>query len=235
MKQRLLVFGLALACGAVPVTDASGQRWPAVSLDATAGLGASSGGGNFRSRGAVALDALFGIRLRPAAGSGLLAGLSAGLQGPIHGGDDCLIAPGGGGCVPHFPLFYSAGALVGWERAGARGPSVRVLAGPAYYRADEGGRALALQGRLDLATPALFHIALVASLRGAVLPDFRGDALACHMQEMPRVRRTSGVAPCLDCGTADRQVSARMPKRVLSPSPSSGSRRSSPTGGRAAG
>ena len=101
---------------------------------------------------------------------------AVGAQGPPDSGDDCILTPSGG-CVPDSPLFYSTAALLGWEIARGRGPSARALAGPAYYRADEGGASLGLQGRVDVATTALLHVALVVSARGAVLSNYRGDAL----------------------------------------------------------
>ena len=161
-----------LACVfAAPV----GAQRLAPSLDVSAGF--STGiAGDFEARGGVAFEVLPALRVRPAPSGAILAALATGMQGPLASTDDCVPRPAGG-CVPDFPLLYSAAALLGWERAGPRGPSLRILAGAGYYRADEGGAALGLQGRLDVATPPLLHVALVASVRGAVLPNFRGDAL----------------------------------------------------------
>ena len=88
------------------------------------------------------------------------------------------IAPRGG-CTPAYPLFYSVGALAGWQWGRGRDASVRALSGAGYYRAvrrDGGGGTIGLQCRIDLATAALWRVALIGSLRGAVLPSFRGDA-----------------------------------------------------------
>lgn len=145
------------------------------SLDVSAGFGAGVGG-DFEARGGVAFDAVAGLGVGPARRGPVVAALAAGMQGPLGSSDDCVPAPSGG-CVPDFLLLYSAAALLGWERANARGPSLRVLAGPGYHRADEGGAAFGLQARLDVATAPLLHVALVASVRGAILPNFRGDAL----------------------------------------------------------
>jgi hypothetical protein len=166
---------LLIACVLARPDSAGAQRRPLFSLDASAGFGTGAGG-EFRDPAGFALDALAGVRVRPAPAGAIVAGLAAGMHGMPSSGDDCLLMPSGG-CVPAFPLFYSAGALLGWETASASGPSLRLLGGPAYYRADEGGAALGLQGRLDMTTPALLHVALVVSVRGAVLPNFRGDAL----------------------------------------------------------
>ena len=171
--MRLCTFFAPLvACAlAGPV---SAQRL-APSLDV--GLGFGTGlGGDFEARGGVAFEALAGFRVRPAPGSAVVAALAAGMQGPLGGSDDCVPHPSGG-CVPDFPILYSAAALLGWEKASARGPSFRMLAGPGYYEVDEGGGTLGLQSRLDVATAPLLHVALVAWARGAVLPRVRGDAL----------------------------------------------------------
>ena len=166
MTQPHSFLALLIACGLAWPTSAEAQRRPTLSLDASGGFGTGTGG-EFRDRAGFALDALAATRVRPAPAGAILAGISAEMQGMPGSGDDCLLTPSGG-CVPDFPLFYSAAALLGWEAAGVSGPSLRLLGGPAYYRADEGGVALGLQGRLDMATPALRHLALVVSVRGAV-------------------------------------------------------------------
>jgi hypothetical protein len=173
---RPSVLLLLTACVLVRPLHVGAQQRPALSLEASVGFGVGDGS-EWRNRAGFALDGLVGLRVRSAPGGAILAGLAGGMQGMPGSGDDCLLTPSGG-CVPDFPLFYSAAALLGWEAARASGPSLRVLAGPAYYRADEGGAALGLQGRLEVASPAWLHVAVVASVRGAVLPNFRGDALA---------------------------------------------------------
>jgi hypothetical protein len=175
VTRSLCFHALLIACALARPTTASAQRRLPLSLDATVGFGTGAGG-EFRDPRGFALDALAAMRVRPAPAGAIVAGFAAELQGMPSSGDDCLLTPSGG-CVPDFPLFYAAAALLGWEAAGGSGPSLRLLGGPAYYRADEGGAALGLQGRLDVATPAMLHVALVVSVRGAVLPNFRGDAL----------------------------------------------------------
>ena len=152
-----------------------GAQRVAPSLDVTVGIGTGVGG-DFEARGGIAFDALAGLQARTARRGTVLAAVAAGVEGPLVSTDDCVPRPSGG-CVPDFPLLYSASALLGWERARSRGPSFRVMAGPGYYRGDAGGAALGLQGRLDVATAPLLRVAIVASLRGVVLPSFRGDAL----------------------------------------------------------
>jgi hypothetical protein len=152
------------------------ERMP-VSLEASAGYG-SSRGGLYRDRPALAVDATLGWRISRTARGFMVLALSGGMHGNGSESDICVPAAGGG-CVPAHPLFYSLGALAGREWGRGRGASARVLAGPAYYRAfgsDRGGAGTTgLQGRVDLATPAPWRIALIGSLRWAVLPNFRGD------------------------------------------------------------
>ena len=175
MTRPVSFLALLIACVLARPTSAGAQRRPLLSLDASAGVGTGAGG-KFRDPTGFALDALAAMRVRPAPAGAIVAGFAAAMQGMPSSGDDCLLTPSGE-CVPDFPLFYSAAALLGWEVAGVSGPSLRLLGGPAYYRADEGGAAFGLQGRLDVATPALLRVALVVSVRGTVLPNFRGDAL----------------------------------------------------------
>jgi hypothetical protein len=106
-----------------------------------------------------------------------MTSLSAGWQGALAGADDCLIAPGGG-CVGDFPMFFSIAAIGGVEVGRAHRATARLLAGPAYFREDEGEQTFGMQARFDAATPAILHVSLVASARASLLPNFRGDRYA---------------------------------------------------------
>ena len=111
---------LLTACLLARSTSTGAQPRPRFSLDASAGLGTGAGG-EFREPAGFALDAIAAMRVRPAPAVAIVAGLAGGMQGMSSSGDDCLPAPSGG-CVPDFPLFYSAGALIGWEAARGSGP-----------------------------------------------------------------------------------------------------------------
>jgi hypothetical protein len=50
-----------------------------------------------------------------------------------------------------------------------------VLAGPGLFYTDNNGNAGGVQARVDLATPVLYHVALVGSLSGALVPSFHGE------------------------------------------------------------
>jgi hypothetical protein len=171
----LVILGVSLASALLPAQE----RAP-VSLEGSAGVGIGHGSSTFRDRTGIALDATLAWRIRPAAAGAVLVALTGGVQGSPDATDLCTIAPNGG-CVPAYPLFYSVGALAGREWARTRGASARVLAGPAYYRASPrsgGGGAFGLQARVDLTTPALWRVALLGSLRGAVLPSYGGGSHA---------------------------------------------------------
>jgi hypothetical protein len=51
------------------------------------------------------------------------------------------------------------------------------MAGPAYFRDEQLKGALGVQGRVDVATAPVLHTSLVLSLRGGLIPSFRGEAL----------------------------------------------------------
>jgi hypothetical protein len=153
----------------------AGAQLSGTSLEVALGY-STGGGGAYSERGGIALDLLLAMQVRQAPAGTLVAALTAGVHGPVAGDLSCLDTPAGV-CAPHFPVFISAGAMGGVQRGSAAGANARLLAGPAFFAAQEGGGALGLQGRFDAATPPLFHVSLVASLQGAVLPRFQGERL----------------------------------------------------------
>ncbi len=172
MIERLLVLCLGAAAVLAPAAAAQ-QPFP-VSVDASLGVRMGSGG-NYVDRGGTAADLVVGVNQGRAGAGTLVAAVTAGTQTSMHGGIMCVMD--GRECVPAFPVLLSTGLLVGVSRSSSSGATSRVLAGPAYFRGEEQGRALGLQGRLDVSTPPILHTALVVSLRGAVLPRFQGDML----------------------------------------------------------
>jgi hypothetical protein len=171
--KRILALLFACACGAMLPAGADAQL-SGSSLEATLGY-STGGGGAFSERGGIALDVLLAKPVRQAPAGTQVAAITAGIHGPIAGDLSCLDTPAGV-CAPGFPVLISAGVLGGVQRGSAAGANARLLAGPAFFAAEEGGT-LGLQGRMDVATPALFHVSLVASLQGAVLPRFQGERL----------------------------------------------------------
>ena len=113
-------------------------------------------------------------------GRGSLVGaLALSAHGVLTGNNDCTSA-GPGGCLPLFPELYSTAVLGGYEHVSSRGISIRGLVGPAAFVG--GGilgdtlRTAGAQGRLDLGVRPKARLGLVASVRGAVLPSYRGTA-----------------------------------------------------------
>ena len=186
MKQRLSAVILGLASAFLPAGVPHAQDPRPLSLDATLGGGAGVGGVEVHSRGGIALDALLGVRLRASGRSAFMAAVSAGFQGALGSGDVCFIGSRGQ-CLEDFPILIPVAVLAGWEgRTGtgaSPGATIRLLAGPAYVHLDgddsagQRGNAAGAQGRVDLATPPLGPVALVASLRGNVVPRFSGQTL----------------------------------------------------------
>lgn len=174
--QRFFVVCLAFTCGVVLTTEAAAQSRFPVSSEMSVGFRVGHGG-TYVSRGGAALDLLLSARLREISAGTLIGGLALEVQTPVTSELECRMIDPGGACAPEFPTFLSGAVIFGAQRGSARTPSARIAAGPAYYRDFEGGGALGLHGRMDVATPTWLHIAAIASLRGAVLPSFRGEAL----------------------------------------------------------
>ena len=150
MTIHALTGSLAAAVLALALPlSAAAQQTRVVSFDANFGVETIHTSGEFRAphRGS-AVDALLAMRLQGAGRGTLLAGLSAGTPWAWTSTSICLPASNGG-CIPTFPQFLKAGALVGWENAGA---TLRAMGGPAYVRAD-GSQAFGLHGRVDGAAP----------------------------------------------------------------------------------
>ena len=178
---RVWLMPVVLVIGMSSPADFLAQERPrgAVSLDVTLGAGALAGG-DFLHRTALAADGTLGLRLRKAGPAGALFALSSGLQAPLR---NAMACPSGGECTGEHPIFYSLGALLGWERSTPT-MAMRVLAGPAVYHAtadgyggDGSATVLGVQLRGDLDLPWTTRTAFVFSARGALIPDLEGDAI----------------------------------------------------------
>ncbi len=176
MTIHALTGSMAAALALALPLNAAAQQTRAVSFDANFGVETVRTSGEYRAphRGS-AVDALLAIRLQGAGHGALLAGLSAGTPWGWTSTSICILASNGG-CIPTFPQFLKVGALVGWENPGA---TLRAMGGPAYVVA-EGRQAFGLQGRVDGAAPISRHLALVGSVRGTVVPNYRGDAFEVY-------------------------------------------------------
>lgn len=167
---------IAVTCILVLPVSAGGQQARALSVDATVRHESVHTSGEFRSpqRGA-AVDALVALRLGNAGGGAVIAGVNAGTPWAWASTTICLPASGGG-CIPTYPAFLKIGALAGWEN---RRATLRAMGGPAYVNAD-GAATWGLQARLDGALPIAERLAMVGSVLGTMVPNFRGDAFQVY-------------------------------------------------------
>jgi hypothetical protein len=170
MISRILAVLLVAAAPAAAAAQGFGP-----SIDASAGVFAGDGGA-FLRRGGPAIDGVLAVPLGRAAGGTLVAGVTAGISGSMGGDLICEPDPHGA-CKADYPTFASVGAVAGVQRRLGSGLSARALAGPAYYQAVDGPDALGVQGRIDVAKPLFSRLALVGSLRAALLPEYEGESL----------------------------------------------------------
>ena len=167
MIARLVIIVLTVIA---PWSESRSQeRWP-VSIEATVGLGVGDTNGDYRDNGTgVTADVSVAWRVRPSNKGGFVGGLNWAGQGTGPTSDICILRTDGT-CVPRFPDFFIIGALLGWENGRE---NVRFLAGPA--RVDAGSSILGWQARLDASVPLAWHVSVLGSARGILLPDYRGD------------------------------------------------------------
>lgn len=171
----LLQIGMSLPAAVLAQERPGGS----LSVDVTLGAGALAGG-DFLHRTAMAGDGTLALRLRGEVPGGALLALSGGLQAPLGNAVAC---PSGGECTGEHPIFYSVGALLGWERSTPT-MSTRVLGGPAVYHAtadgygrDGSATVFGMQLRGDLSLRWTTRTAIVFSARSALLPDLAGHAI----------------------------------------------------------
>jgi hypothetical protein len=174
MIPRTLVLAAALMAAAAAPVAAQQPFGPA--LDASFGLG-TGGGGDYFARGGGAADVSLALPVRHTSGGAIIVALTATGNGRMASDLECPVGRDGG-CIPEYPTFGSVGVAAGVQHGLGASVSARAMAGPAYYRAVGGGDAFGLQGRLDVGRPTgLQRTAIVASVRGAMLPRFRGESL----------------------------------------------------------
>jgi hypothetical protein len=172
MNRTLLLAAFA----SVLAAPAAAQQSFGPALEASFGLG-TGGGGYYFARGGAAADVSFAVPVRQTAGGAVVLAVTATGNGRMASDLECPVGRDGN-CIPEYPTFGSVGVAAGVQRGLGSSFSTRAMAGPAYYRAVGGGDAFGLQGRLDVAKPTgLQRTAVVASVRGALLPSFRGESL----------------------------------------------------------
>lgn len=173
MIRRALVLAAAV-CTAAAAAQAQ-QRPFGPSLEASAGLFVG-GGGTFHQRGGPTIDAVLAAPVGRAGAGTVVAGLTGGISGPLTHDLICRQGPDDT-CIPDYPTFASVGVVAGVQRAIGPATSARALAGAGFYQDIEGPGTLGLHGRVDVAQRLVLRTALVASVRGALLPGYEGKSL----------------------------------------------------------
>lgn len=179
-SPRTLAVCLAALCAmSLPAAAAAQQN---AGLPENAGLSVEGSvglryghDGSYVDRGGAAVDVLATLPLAEIEGATLIAGLSGGVSGALASISGCVMGPFEE-CTPRFPDFLSVAALAGMEQPLGSG-SLRLLLGPGYYQAFDGPGVLGLQGRADVSTPRIWHVSLVGSVRGNLLPSYEGEML----------------------------------------------------------
>lgn len=167
---RSLIVRVVL-CLVVPVAPVWGQRLSSTLDVSTQIWSGAAERREFSEDVGVALEVAGVHRARVFSRGAYLVGGAAAAHGILS--EVCRVSgPASAQCFPDFPSFLSLTALAGVE--GTFGVTARLLGGPAVFSAGERGTALGLQSRVDVATPPLLHLSLVASVRGAVIPNFEG-------------------------------------------------------------
>jgi len=173
MKRGAKVGAFIIAGTVCLPQRTAAQPPPPFSVEATFGPVFGHTAGEYRSdRQGSGLDMMLGARVGASGSRGVVVGANVSLH---SGGAQtlvCYLATTRDGCIQPFPFFHVAGALVGWENART---TLRVMGGPAWAHAE--GDALAWQARLDGSLSVGWRLALVGSLRGTVVPNYRGDVV----------------------------------------------------------
>lgn len=162
---------IAIAQCVLAASPLTAQHRSPLALDVTLGLHTVVGG-LIDLRTGLLFDALLTGRVRTLPRRTLVAGVGA---STVFGGsgDRCLPTPGGG-CASQ-GNFVVLNALVGFDQP-IENASVRLLVGPAVYDG-AGGRSTGLHGRVDLASPPFFHVALGAMASATLLPSHNRQTL----------------------------------------------------------
>jgi hypothetical protein len=173
-----LVLNVAIAMSCVRAVSAqTSNPLQRLSVEGTFGLPRVRGGDPLErdnNLGVVDLGVTF--RALDSRRGSLLVGVNRASYLP-HGNDaTCPVRPGTTRCVPDYPEFAATSLLVGWQSPRPQRGSLRLLMGPGLYRADNRdiGNSLGLQARIDVASPALWHVSLVTSARAWVVPNAEG-------------------------------------------------------------
>jgi hypothetical protein len=176
IPRTLAALAVAACAVALPTRAAAQQQAFGPSADVSVGYFAGAGG-SFVDRGGPALDGIIALPVSRTRSGTLVAGVTGGISGPLMMGDlICHVGPNDT-CISSYPTFVTVGAVAGVQRSIGPGLSARAVAGPAYFQAAEGDDTFGLQGRLDVAKRLILRTALVASVRGSLLPSYQDATL----------------------------------------------------------
>ena len=174
---RGIVTAMALTIRLAPIAGAQARN--SVSLDATIGASAASGGKQlYASSGSISGEVTLGVRLHAERALAALGAISVGRRARFEGNGDgrCVIPAAtegtSGQCEPPFPDPNHVGVLGGVE-VRQEELSLRALAGPAFYAGDGPsgfGVQTQLVGAIDYS-----HLALVAAVRESWISRVTGE------------------------------------------------------------
>jgi len=175
-KRILGRYGCAIGvCALCHTSVAAAQRADNAFTQVEGGFGYGMGGPDFRARQGLDVGVLFG-KMATGLGRGGAWALHVGAQGWPGTGDSCELTVNGT-CRRDFPIFYSVGALVGRAWGRSAGVSSALFVGPSVHRADDGGTALGISGRIQSSVGVWGPVGAVVVAKGSLLPNFRGDVV----------------------------------------------------------
>jgi hypothetical protein len=181
MLLQLLVIASVLAAAPVGAQDQPGR----IAIDLSAGFGRTFGRGPRDVPEAFALGAVIAGPAQRRSTGAIMLGVSAQAHWPLDFGTSCIVLPPSSACIPTYPQFSSVAALAGWKTGRLdRGRDLRVLLGPAVFRATARGRVfrpgevqtlLGFHGRIDVTAISTRHVGLVFFAQGATTSPLRAD------------------------------------------------------------
>lgn len=166
---------LRLAAGALAVlfvTPLHAQQTASIFVQATLGIGTSAGG-DYVERDENTAEVMLGGRAPKRTGP-IAFGMALG-GNFVYGSDLTCRVGSNGGCVPGMPRFGYVALLTGLDAHGRAG-GIDVMAGPALLMASSATR-IGAQARVDLTSPSVLHLSIVASPRLLLVPNLAGATL----------------------------------------------------------
>ena len=173
MRRFAGALGVAIFVTVLASCSTEAQGLSPYSADVNVGVWLQQTTGTYKDRdgGGFAGEVTVARRFHASSASGLVVAANGAHYLKIGSNDSCTLLPDGG-CAPELPSVRLVGGMAGWE---TRSGAFRAMGGLAYADPTSGGGALALQARLDLAVRLVRRMALTASLRPAVIPNYHGD------------------------------------------------------------